>query len=310
VDTAPGSDEHQAPATGCASADLEGGAVHLYALRADSAGGPALARACNRILGRDEQQRGRRFFFASDRLRHLLTRALVRTTLSRYARVSPHAWRFSENDHGRPEVHVPRSARRLRFNVSHSEGLIVVAVAIERAIGVDVERVDPRVPVSGLAQRVFSIAERQALFALPPARRRECFFAYWTLKEAYIKARGLGLALPLQAFTMVCGADDAIGIAFDGLEDDASRWSFHLRRPTREHFLAVAVEKLPRPPASGPSPLRCFTAELVAGPAEARASGPDLTGPGLRLAPIHFAGSGQVGRSRPPPGAASRLAFA
>src|SRR6185295_18612851 len=120
-----------------------------------------------------------------------------RTTLSHYAAVDPTAWQFARNRRGRPEISGPLGVAPLRFNLSNTAGLIACLVTLGVDVGVDVEDTHRRGETVRIANRFFSASEVAALEALPPERQRQRFFEYWTLKESYIKARGMGLAIPL-----------------------------------------------------------------------------------------------------------------
>jgi 4'-phosphopantetheinyl transferase len=196
------------------------------------------------LLTEDEHERMARFVFERDRRAFLLTRALVRTTLSRYASVAPGDWRFIANVHGRPEIlDRPAEVPDLRFNISHTDGLIACAVTIGREVGVDVEHVGRRL-LHDVAGRHFAPKEVSDLRALPAAEQDRAFFDYWTLKEAYIKARGFGLALPLGDFAFKLNPPRAPEIAFEpALEDDPATWQFLQDWPTPTHRLALAVRR-------------------------------------------------------------------
>src|SRR6185503_2215825 len=136
----------------------------------------------------------------------------------------------------------------LRFNLSNTEGLIACLVADDREIGVDVEDLERRGETVAIADRFFSPLEVAALRAVPEERQRARFFDYWTLKEAYIKARGMGLAIPLDHFSFVIEPGAPIGIAFDPrLPDDPSTWQFAQLRPTARHVISVAVRRAGEP---------------------------------------------------------------
>lgn len=152
------------------------------------------------LLAADERARQARFRFARDQRRYLVTRALVRTALSRYAAVRPQDWTFSAGAHGRPAITGPLPVPALEFNVSHSADLVMLGVTSGRTLGIDVESFEARdADIAGL-DRYFAPQESVALLALAPLERRRRFFELWTLKESYIKARGMGLAIALDAF--------------------------------------------------------------------------------------------------------------
>jgi 4'-phosphopantetheinyl transferase len=196
------------------------------------------------LLSPDEDARMKRLVFERDRRRFLLTRALVRTMLSRYASVAPAAWSFIANVHGRPEIlDRPRGVPDLRFNISHTEGLIACAVTIGREVGVDVEHIGRRL-THDVAGRFFAPREVADLHRLAADEQHRVFFDYWTLKEAYIKARGFGLALPLADFAFRLSPPSPPAISFEpSLDDDPGTWQFFQDSPTPQHRLAVAVRR-------------------------------------------------------------------
>jgi 4'-phosphopantetheinyl transferase len=202
-------------------------------------------------LDDEERARMERYRDAADRSRYLFAHALVRATLSRYApETAPPAWRFRLGAHGRPEIAAGAGTPPLRFNLSHTEGLVACAVALGRDVGVDVEHTaTPRFDVDAcleIAASNFAPSEIAALAALPREARRERFFAIWTLKEAYIKARGLGLALPLArfAFDLPPSAASEIRVRFaPEIGDDAAGWHLARMGPTPAHALALAARR-------------------------------------------------------------------
>jgi 4'-phosphopantetheinyl transferase len=198
------------------------------------------------LLSDAERRQEKRFYFADDRKRYLVTRAMVRTVLSRYAAVAPADWAFWTSAYGRPEIaNRYERAAGLCFNVSHTHGLIALAVSQHRALGVDVENLLARQMSTGIADRFFSPTEVAELASVPHERRQDRFFEYWTLKESYIKARGMGLSIPLDRFSFHYPHERAVRIAIDPeLGDDESRWSFWQFRPTSEYVLAVCAQRL------------------------------------------------------------------
>ncbi|WP_193316973.1 4'-phosphopantetheinyl transferase family protein [Janthinobacterium sp. FT14W] len=196
------------------------------------------------LLNDSERAQQTRFHFADDRLRYLVTRAMVRTVLSRYAAVAPSAWEFTTNAYGRPGLAAHHGIPALRFNISHTRGLIALAVSAGRALGVDVEHVAARAGASGIASHFFSSVEAAALASLPQEQRQERFFEYWTFKESYIKARGRGLSLPLDQFSFHFPDPQAVHISFDeGFDDaDPQRWCFWQSRPAPGYLLALCAE--------------------------------------------------------------------
>ncbi len=198
------------------------------------------------LLSDAERHQEKRFYFADDRKRYLLTRAMVRTVLSHYAMVAPANWVFSESAYGRPEIaNRHDEAVGLSFNVSHTYGLIALGVSRNRALGIDVENLLARQVSIGIADRFFSPIEVTELASVPCEHRQDRFFEYWTFKESYIKARGMGLSIPLDRFSFHYPHEYAVRIAIDPeLGDNESRWCFWQFRPASEYLLAICAERL------------------------------------------------------------------
>lgn len=199
-------------------------------------------------LSEDERARCERLRIDRVRFEYVMTRVLCRQVLSwMEPSVLPAQWTFVRNEHGKPEVSGPIGAGSLRFNVSNTFGLVACAVTRDHDVGIDVECRERNSDGLAIADRYFSVSEVAALRALPSERQTQRFFELWTLKEAYIKARGLGLAIPLGQFSFLLDArtntDANIGIAFDPkLQDDPATWSFAMRSPSEQHQLAVALK--------------------------------------------------------------------
>lgn len=191
------------------------------------------------LLTEAERARWQRFVFTKDRHHYLVARALVRCVLSRYGPIAPQDWRFSENPYGKPEIVPVPGLAPLRFNLSHTEGLAACAVTLEHAIGVDVENWGRSQLTLEIAQSFFAQAEVDYLKTLPPEDLQEALFAFWTLKEAYIKAKGIGLSLSLKSFAFTL---EPLGIRFSQpADDDPTLWQFARVYPTHQHRLALAV---------------------------------------------------------------------
>jgi 4'-phosphopantetheinyl transferase len=227
------------------AAELPTNGVQVWIVRQDHPEVLARAASYERLLTENEHQRAARFAQADDRLRFLLGRTLARTMLSSLAPVAPRDWPIAIDERGRPELQArPEGVPDLRFNLSHTPGLIACAVAIGREVGVDVEYIGRRLAYENIPERFFSAREVRDLRALPQHEQSRAFFDYWTLKESYIKARGLGLALPLGQFTFVRRGDAPPLIEFaPELKDDPASWQFAQFSPTHEHRMAVAVRR-------------------------------------------------------------------
>jgi 4'-phosphopantetheinyl transferase len=198
-------------------------------------------RAYERQLSDAEHARWRRFLCPGAALQFLVARALLRSTLEACSGVPGACWRFTTNAYGRPFVCEPAAYRFLQFNVSHTHGLVACAVAWGCEIGLDVEDTRRDIDIAALAPQVFAPAERAYLARCGADEERSVFFSYWTLKEAYIKARGMGLSIPLEAFWFDL-AQERPRIHFtSGCPDDPNRWAFHQFSPSARHRLALAV---------------------------------------------------------------------
>jgi 4'-phosphopantetheinyl transferase len=225
--------------------------------------GDELRLAYRRLLSAAERERWQRFLVEGARLQHLVARALVRTTLSRYAGVPEDAWQFEPNRYGRPYVSQPTAFRDLYFNLSHSDGLVACAISKSRHIGVDVENIRRDLDILALAPSVFAPPEVASVRQSPPEDRTHYFFSYWTLKEAYIKARGMGLSLALDGFWFdLSGAAPRVQFS-ERCPDDPQRWRFRQFTPTVEHKLAVAIS----PPTGHEPDIRLYWVVPLAGDA-------------------------------------------
>ncbi|HEY5314764.1 MAG TPA: 4'-phosphopantetheinyl transferase superfamily protein [Pirellulales bacterium] len=229
-----------------AAIDLSDDEVQLWHVDPDGVADPQVLDRYRQMLSADEHRRYARYKVEAVRHQFLVTRGLVRSTLSCYGEREPAAWRFECNEFGRPEVVNFPGPKQLRFNLSHSQGRIVCAVAWQRDLGVDVEYVDRRSGGPDLAQRFFAAREVDDLLALPPSQQRRVFFDYWTLKEAYIKARGKGLAIPLDKFAFVLRRDEPIRIECEAeLCDEPADWQFEQFDLSARHRVALAVHRQP-----------------------------------------------------------------
>jgi 4'-phosphopantetheinyl transferase len=217
--------------------------AHLWFVQWDEVT-PLYIEICYNLLNDDERESAAHFVFEAHRNAFIIAHAFIRVTLSRYAAVAPSAWSFATNNYGRPRVCQP-SFGHLDFNLAHSDGIAVCLVG-RGIIGVDVEDVFRRAPLD-VVNQYFSAIEVESLMQQPIEMRPRRFYEYWTLKESYIKARGLGLSLPLDRFVFDLDSERVPRISFlPPVEDDASRWQFTLLTPTKRHLVAVGLrDQLP-----------------------------------------------------------------
>lgn len=218
------------------------GVVDVWLARPAALHDPRLAARWEGWLTPAEAARRRAFVREVNRQEYLVTRALARTMLSRLVANEPAALRFATNTHGRPHLDPPRG---VWFNLSNTTALVACAVSRDGEIGVDVEPLDRGPDVLEVADTVFSPRELRELRALDaPEARRDRALDLWTLKESYIKARGMGLSLPLDRFSFVFDAPDAVVITIDpSLADDPGRWQFR-KVDVAGHRLAVCATRV------------------------------------------------------------------
>ena len=227
--------------------ELTAGQISLWCVFPSEINDPQLIREYRSILSEAERDQEPRFHFAHDRLRYLMTRTLVRTVLARYAPIAPREWIFRMNQYGRPYVaNDCRDARRVAFNVTHTDGLILLAVGRDIAIGIDAENVRRHESCLAIADRCFAPEEVAVLRSLPKSMQLMRFLEYWTLKEAYIKARGMGLSIPLDRFSFRFPQEKHIEFAIHPDQLDApSRWNFCQFHVASQYLASLCVERQP-----------------------------------------------------------------
>ena len=217
------------------SIDVFIASVRAFGARLEDAGLP---------LSSDERARAARFHHMSDRWEFVLGRLMARSLLAARTGVAAGDFQFVENPHGRPEIAGPALDSPLRFNLSHSGGIVACVLGETKQIGVDVERLDRQPIDARVIARYCSDTEQASLAGMEDTLRHERFLALWTLKEAYVKARGTGLTLPLRGISFAMGDDGPEDVSFNGL-DEESRWMFAHTRLEPRHLLAVAAEREP-----------------------------------------------------------------
>lgn len=200
------------------------------------------------VLSDEERAQYERFHFARDARDYAAAHALLRHTLARHGGLAPDRWRFGKDEHGKPFL-VDAEDARLAFSLSHTDGMVACAVTMGTDVGVDVECVDRDVDAADIAARFFAPSEAAHLQQLDGDPRRDRFFDFWTLKEALVKALGLGLAYPLHQIAFAIDGDGGIHLSAPA-DVDPHAWDFRVFAPGARHRLAVAVRRL------GPEPAR------------------------------------------------------
>lgn len=195
------------------------------------------------ILSLDEHDRAVQFRIADDRRRFVVARAMIRCVLALYLGRTPEQIRFQFGPYGKPRLENLGSEEGLEFNLSHSHKLALCAVARGRKVGVDIERIDPVADLERLAAFAFSLTEQQTLATLSGEQRLIGFYNCWTRKEAYVKARGDGFFLPLDAFDVSLVPGERARVLANRLDPpDTSRWSLHEITPVDNYVGALAVQ--------------------------------------------------------------------
>jgi 4'-phosphopantetheinyl transferase len=189
-------------------------------------------------LASDEKSRASRFIFQRDRNSFVATRGILRELLGKYASRPPADLEFDYSPKGKPTLHWNSLEPSVQFNVSHSHGLALFAFAVGRKLGIDVEFIRPEVAAAEIAERYFSTQEVAELQALSPSLQAEAFFLCWTRKEAYVKAKGEGLHIPLESFcvSLTPGQPERLESA------DSCRWSIRALHPAPHYAGALVAE--------------------------------------------------------------------
>jgi 4'-phosphopantetheinyl transferase len=200
------------------------------------------------FLSSDERDRAGRFRFERDSQRYIAAHVALRLILSRYANLATASLVFAETEYGKPFL-VNTEAQGLLFNMSHSGDVALIAVTREREVGIDVEFMRADFATSEVAENFFSVAEIYTLSGLHPRERTRAFFNCWTRKEAYVKARGEGLSMPLDQFdvSLAPGVPAAmLGNRID--ESEKNRWILHDLQTAPNYAGALVIEALQTPP--------------------------------------------------------------
>ena len=188
----------------------------------------------------EERERADRYKDMEARGAFLIGRGMARTMLAEVTGVAPADFRFVEGAHGRPEIAVPDTP--YHFNLAHSHGAVACIVGRDREIGVDIEYLERPEPTRDLAARVCSPEELEDVNAAPPAQRLERMLVYWTLKEAYLKARGLGISVSMADAAFSLESGQPLFMPRGSLAEVDRRWTFRLAQPSATHLIAVAVD--------------------------------------------------------------------
>jgi len=236
--------------------------VHVWLAFPDCCREPDLVATYLGWLDEQERTRYNKFKFPQHSHCYLVAHALLRNCLSLYKSVHPADLKFSKNKYGKPDLLEPGCSLPLRFSLSHTEGIVTCAVAWRRDIGIDAEFVQRKANIWSIAEISFTSEELAGLKRCAPAVQSHCFFQHWTLKEAYAKARGMGLYLPFDklAFHLNPESENAINFTLPAGSEEAcalESWRFALMGTASQHCIALA--------ANSPEPLTASVMRSVPG---------------------------------------------
>jgi 4'-phosphopantetheinyl transferase len=230
--------------------DLPAGEIQVFAFALNLS--PSRLAAMAQLLSQDESERAERFRLARDRRRYAVGRAQLRMILGWCVGWPASRLEFAYGSHGKPALRGGNGDERIRFNMSRSHELAVIAVQLDEDLGIDLERIRRFPDALSVAKRFFAAPEHEALRSLPATELDAAFFRYWTRKEAVVKSVGLGLSQPMDAFTLALHpGDSSEEVVIVGDHGAASRWTLPVPPPSEGYVAALAT-------AGAPRPLRCW----------------------------------------------------
>jgi len=193
------------------------------------------------VLSIQEIEQYHRFHFEKDRHSYLVAHALMRHSLSKYADVHASQWQFSKNEHGKPELLGSLIVPDIHFNLTHTDGLSACVISLNKTCGIDAENICRKNKLKAVAQRMFAEEE---LVQLKDENIKPQFYYFWTLREAYVKALGTGLAGSSKEFYFDIDNNNLSVVLQNknNRQADNKNWHFRLYEPTSKHVVAVGFE--------------------------------------------------------------------
>lgn len=193
------------------------------------------------VLSVDEQERANRFHFPKHRAAFIAARGILRKLLGRYLHQAPMTIQFSYGQQGKPELHSDIS---LQFNSSHSQGLALMAFGHQMEIGIDLEKIQADIDILQLANNFFSENEKHTILNLTGEEQTLGFFNCWTRKEAFIKAKGMGLSLPLDQFEVDLLTTSPASLLVTSWDiNEAQEWTIFPVHPSPQYVAALAINR-------------------------------------------------------------------
>lgn len=218
---------------------LRAGVVHLWMFSLDQS--EMVLNYCSSLLSEDEKVRAAKFYFAGSRRQFILVRGALRNLLGAYLGMDPEQVEFAYEQHGKPMLKDGISPQPIRFNVSHAEDWGVTALCLEQRVGVDIEYIRAMPDMNDLARRFFTANESTLLESFEGEEKNQIFYKLWTCKEAYLKASGEGLFLPLDQVEIHFEAEGRVQLrSKHGTK--MTEWALHLFNPQSDYQVATCVE--------------------------------------------------------------------
>ena len=194
------------------------------------------------ILSQDEKKRADRLRSAKDKRRFTVSRAFLRKSLGHYLNTDPSEIKFTYNKYGKPDIDPEHHPQNIKFNISHSENLALYAITQNREIGIDVEYIRDVDKADKIVKRFFSEEEGEFYYSQPENKKNWAFFTLWTRKEAYSKARGMGIGLPRKEFDLKLAPSAGNNVIDTGATNIESKWSLIDIEIDAEYLAALAIE--------------------------------------------------------------------
>lgn len=226
---------------------LTPGQVHFFYTRIGQSRDTVQMRSLENRLNKKEKQKINRFVLEKDRHARRTARVFLKQILARCTGRTADAIYFTENRHGKPTLASGITELPICFNLSHSGRVVVCALTLTHDIGVDIEDMQRSIDLS-IADRFFSNQEAQAIARGAPSLKQSLFYRFWTLKEAYAKATGRGLAMGLDQFSFVLDSPEIQVVFHQSNQDHSGYWQFFQFSPVPGYMAAVAVNKKTGPP--------------------------------------------------------------
>jgi 4'-phosphopantetheinyl transferase len=194
-------------------------------------------------LSPDERKRAGRFHFAKDRKHFIVGRGILRTLLGKYLAIEPGKIQFCYGNYGKPEISYPVGQKKIHFNISHSDGVALFVFTLGRKIGIDIEKVRDISGMVQISKRFFSTNEYHLFSALPQNQMKKAFFNCWTRKEAFLKATGKGLAMPMDSFEVSFMPGEPVSLLnIQSAKKNSANWILRALSCIPGYISAIAVE--------------------------------------------------------------------